>query len=146
MSNQTRILIVDDDENIIKTVATILREQGYSVDTATTGSEAISKTQKNPYDLMLVDIRLPDMEGVDLLTKISDTIPKIRKIIITGFPTLQNAVKAVDTGADAYLIKPFSVEKMLAVVKEQIEKQKQERAFSEERVAMFIAERIRESE
>jgi two-component system, NtrC family, response regulator len=146
MSVQTRILIVDDDENIIKTIATILKDQDYSIDTATTGREAISKTQKNLYDLMLIDIRLPDMEGVDLLNKINDTVPKIRKIIMTGFPTLQNAVTAVNTGADAYIIKPFNVEKMLAVIKEQIEKQKQERAFSEERVAMFIATRIRESE
>jgi DNA-binding NtrC family response regulator len=146
MSAQTRILIVDDDENIIKTLATILNDQDYSVDTATTGSEAISKTQKNQYDLMLIDIRLPDMEGVDLLNKINDTEPKIRKIIMTGFPTLQNAVTAVNKGADAYIIKPFNVEKMLGVIKEQIDGQKQERAFSEERVAMFIAARIRESE
>jgi DNA-binding NtrC family response regulator len=146
MSNQTRVLIVDDDENVIKTLAAILKDQGYSIDTATTGSEAISKTQKNLYDLMLIDIRLPDMEGVDLLNKINETVPKIRKIIVTGYPTMQNAITAVNKGADAYIIKPFNVEKMLAVIKEQIEKQKQERTFSEERVATFIASRIRESE
>jgi DNA-binding NtrC family response regulator len=144
MSSQTRILVIDDDENITKVVAYILKDQGYSVDIAGTGTEAIKKTQLNQYDLMLIDIRLPDMEGIEILNKIRDTTPKIRKIIITGYPTLQNAVAAINRGADAYIIKPFDVEKMLATVKEQIEKQKQERKYSEERVAEFIEKRVEE--
>jgi DNA-binding NtrC family response regulator len=144
MSNKTRILIIDDDENITKVEAEILEDQGYSVDIAGTGTEAIKKTQKNHYDLMLVDIKLPDMEGIEILNKIRDTTPKIRKIIVTGYPTLQNAVAAVNRDADAYIIKPFDVEKMLATIKEQIEKQKQERNISEERVAEFIETRIKE--
>ena len=144
MSEQTRILVIDDDENITKVVAAILKDQGYSVDIAGTGTDAIKKTQKNHYDLMLVDIRLPDMEGTEVLTKVHDTTPKIRKIIVTGYPTLQNAVTAVNKGADAYIMKPFDVEKMLATVKEQLEKQEQERRFSEERVAEFIETRVKE--
>jgi DNA-binding NtrC family response regulator len=144
MSNKTRILIIDDDENITKVEAEILEDQGYSVDIAGTGTEAIKKTQENHYDLMLVDIKLPDMEGIEILNKIRDTTPKIRKIIVTGYPTLQNAVAAVNRDADAYIIKPFDVEKMLATIKEQIEKQKQERNISEERVAEFIETRIKE--
>jgi len=144
MSNQTRILVIDDDEDITKTVAAILEDQGYIVDIAGTGTEAIEKTQKNHYDLILVDIRLPDMEGLEVINKIRDTTPKIRKIIITGYPTLQNAITAVNEGADAYIIKPFDVEKMLATVKNQLKTQKQEREFSEELVAQFIATRIEE--
>lgn len=144
MSEQTRILIIDDDENITKVVATILKDQGYSVDVASTGNDAILKTQKNHYDLMLVDIRLPDMEGTELLTRVHDSTPKIRKIIVTGYPTLQNAVTAVNKGADAYIMKPFDVEKMLATVREQIEKLKKEHKYSEERVASFIETRVKE--
>jgi DNA-binding NtrC family response regulator len=144
MSNKTRILIIDDDENITKAEAEILEDQGYIVDIAGTGTEAIEKTQKNNYNLMLVDIKLPDMEGIDILNKIRDTTPKIRKIIVTGYPTLQNAIAAVNKSADAYIIKPFDVEKMLATIKEQIEKQKQERNITEERVAEFIETRINE--
>jgi DNA-binding NtrC family response regulator len=144
MSNKTRILIIDDDENITKVEAEILEDQGYSVDIAGTGTEAIKKTQKNHYDLMLVDIKLPDMEGIEILNKIRDSTPKIRKIMVTGYPTLQNAVAAVNRGADAYITKPFDVEKMLAIIKEQIEKQKQERNISEEQVAEFIETRIKE--
>jgi DNA-binding NtrC family response regulator len=144
MSNKTRILIIDDDENITKAEAEILEDQGYSVDIAGTGTEAIKKTRKNHYNLMLVDIKLPDMEGIDILNKIRDTTPKIRKIIVTGYPTLQNAIAAVNRSADAYIIKPFDVEKMLVTIKEQIEKQKQERNITEERVAEFIETRINE--
>ena len=144
MSNQARILVIDDDENITKVVAAILRDKGYSVDIAGSGNEAIKKTQKNHYDLMLIDIRLPDMEGTELLTKIRDTTPKIRKIIVTGYPTLDNAVTAVNKGADAYVMKPFDVEKMLETVKEQLEKQMQERKFTEAKVAEFIETRVKE--
>jgi two-component system NtrC family response regulator len=144
MSIQARILVIDDDENITKVVAAILRDKGYSVDIAGSGNDAIKKTQKNHYDLMLIDIRLPDMEGTELLTKILDTTPKIRKIIVTGYPTLNNAVTAVNKGADAYVMKPFDVEKMLATVKEQLEKQMQERKFTEAKVAEFIETRVKE--
>jgi two-component system NtrC family response regulator len=144
MDGQPRILVIDDDENIRKVLEVILRDQGYGVDTVSTGSEAVKKTQKNHYDLMLIDIRLPDMEGTELLTKVRDTTPKIRKVMVTGYPTLQNAVAAVNKGADAYVMKPFDVEKMLDTIKEQLDKQKQERKFSEERVAEFIETRIKQ--
>jgi DNA-binding NtrC family response regulator len=60
----------------------------------------------------LIDVRLPDMEGIELLSKQHGTKPKMRKIIVTGYPTLQNAVSAVNNGADAYVMKPFEVEKI----------------------------------
>ncbi|MCW4005802.1 MAG: response regulator [Candidatus Bathyarchaeota archaeon] len=144
MNKPARILVIDDDENIRKVVLAILKDNGYEVDTADSGSQAIAKTEKNSYDLMLVDIRLPDMEGTELLSKVHDTTPKIRKIMVTGYPTLQNAVTAVNKGADAYVMKPFDVDKMLETIKEQLEKQRQERAFSEQRVADFIQTRIKE--
>jgi DNA-binding NtrC family response regulator len=144
MDQHGRILVIDDDENIRKVVEAILKDQGYEVDTAESGKDAIQKTQKNHFDLMLVDIRLPDMEGTELLTKVRDTTPKIRKIMVTGYPTLQNAVTAVNRGADAYVMKPFDVDKLLETIKEQLAKQKEERKFSEERVAEFIETRIKE--
>ncbi len=143
-TDKFRILIIDDDENIRKVVSAILRDKGYDVDTAETGNQAIAKTHENTYDLMLADIRLPDMEGTELLTKVRDTTPKIRKVIVTGYPTLQNAVSAVNKGADAYIMKPFDIELMLQTIEEQLEKQKQERKFSEIHVAEFLQTRISE--
>ncbi|MEM2721535.1 MAG: response regulator, partial [Candidatus Bathyarchaeia archaeon] len=89
-------------------------------------------------------IRLPDMEGIDLLLKIRNTTPKMRKIIVTGYPTLNNAIEAVNRGADAYIVKPFDVERVLATIKEQLKKQEEERRYSEEKVAEFIKTRIEE--
>jgi DNA-binding NtrC family response regulator len=96
--------------------------------------------------LALIDVRLPDMEGIDLLAKIRETKPKMRKIIVTGYPTLQNAVAAVNKGADAYVMKPFDVDKILQTIKEQLQKQKEEKSFSEAKVAEFIETRVKELE
>ncbi|MEM2147917.1 MAG: response regulator, partial [Candidatus Bathyarchaeia archaeon] len=99
MVENARILVVDDDENIRKVLMMILQDEGYNVDMAGTAKEAIEKTRKNFYNLALIDVRLPDMEGIELLTKVRDTTPRMRKIIITGYPTLQNAIEAVNRGA-----------------------------------------------
>ncbi len=146
MGENARILIVDDDENIRKVLAMILEDEGYSVDQAETAKQAIEKTKKNVYNIALIDIRLPDMEGIELLTKMRDTVPRMRKIIITGYPTLQNAIEAVNRGADAYILKPFDVSKVLATIKEQLRKQEEERQYSQEKVAEFIETRVRELE
>ncbi|MEM0357260.1 MAG: response regulator [Candidatus Bathyarchaeia archaeon] len=146
MGENARILIVDDDENIRKVLAMILEDEGYKVDQAETAKQAIEKTRKNFYNLALIDIRLPDMEGIELLTKMKDTVPRMRKIIITGYPTLQNAIEAVNRGADAYILKPFDVNKVLATIKEQLRKQEEERRYSQEKVAEFIETRVRELE
>jgi DNA-binding NtrC family response regulator len=86
------------------------------------------------------------MEGIELLSKMRETKPKMRKIIITGYPTLQNAVAAVNKGADAYVMKPFDVEKLLQTIEQQLKKQKEEKNYSEERVAEFIETRVKELE
>jgi DNA-binding NtrC family response regulator len=144
MEKSVRILIVDDDETIRKVLEAILQEEGYVTDSVDTGKKAVEKTEKQYYNVALLDVRLPDIEGIELLTKLHDTTPKMRKIIVTGFPTLQNAVAAVNQGADAYIMKPFDVEKMLLTIKEQLRKQGEEKAFSEEKIAEFIETRVRE--
>jgi DNA-binding NtrC family response regulator len=142
----TRILVVDDDESIRTVLVTILEEEGYSVETSQNGKDAIEKTRNGFYNLALIDIRLPDMEGTELLTRMKDTVPKMRKIIITGYPSLQNAIEAVNRGADAYVMKPFDVEKVLKSIKEQLAKQGQEKKFSQDKVAEFIETRAKELE
>ncbi|MCS7115150.1 MAG: response regulator [Nitrososphaerota archaeon] len=144
MVKSARILIVDDDENIRKALKAILEDEGYIVDTAETGAKAVEKTMKGFYNLALIDIRLPDLEGIELLTRMKDTTPKMRKIIVTGYPTLHNAIEAVNRGADAYILKPFDVEKVLATIKEQLRKQEEEKQYSQEKVAEFIETRIKE--
>ncbi|MGQ9530133.1 MAG: response regulator [Candidatus Bathycorpusculaceae bacterium] len=146
MDETARILIVDDDENIRKVLTAILEEEGYIVDSAETAKRAIEKTKKGFYNLALIDIRLPDMEGIELLTKMKDTTPKMRKVIITGYPTLQNAIEAVNRGADGYIVKPFDMDKVLATIREQLKKQEEEKRYSQEKVAEFIETRVKELE
>ncbi|RJS68282.1 response regulator [Candidatus Bathyarchaeota archaeon] len=146
MGGNARILVVDDDENIRKVLTKILEDEGYTVESVGTAKEAIEITKRKFYNLALIDIRLPDMEGVKLLTKIRDTTPKMRKIIITGYPTLRNAIEAVNKGADAYIVKPFDMDKALNVIKEQLKKQLEEKRYSQEKVAEFIETRVKELE
>jgi DNA-binding NtrC family response regulator len=144
MDSGARILIVDDDENIRKVLMAILEDKGYQMEAVGSAREAIKKTDKKFYNLALIDIRLPDMEGIELLMKMRDTTPRMRKIIITGYPTLQNAVDAVNKGADAYVTKPFDVERVLNTISEQLRKQEQEKKYSQDKVAEFIETRVRE--
>ena len=138
-----RILIIDDDENIRKVLQTILEDEGYIVDTSETAKKGKERSEHAFYNLALIDVRLPDMEGTELLSKLHSTKPRMRKIIVTGYPTLQNAISAVNKGADAYVMKPFEVEKILQTIQEQLEKQEEKQSYSEDKVVEFIETRIK---
>jgi DNA-binding NtrC family response regulator len=129
------VLIVDDDNGIRKLLTTVLSENGYDTDACGTGQEAVAKTNERFYNMALIDIILPDMNGIELLTKIRETKPKMRKIIMTGNPSLQNAVEALNTGADAYIMKPLDVARMLITLEEQLKKQRAEREVAMEQFA-----------
>ena len=146
MGERARILIVDDDESIRKTLKAILEEVGHEVDTAPNGRQATRKCKTRFYNLALIDIRLPDMEGTTLLTKIGNMTPKMRKIIITGYPSLQNAVEALNRGADAYIVKPFDLTEVLQTIQKQLRRQEEEAKYSQGKVAEFIETRVRELE
>ena len=146
MVEKARILIIDDDEDIRTTLTTILKDEGYAVESVDTCQKALEKTKNKFYNVLLIDMKLPDMEGIDLIPKLPATVPKMRKIIVKGYPTLQNAIEAVNRGADAYIVKPFDVEKVLATIREQLKKQEEELRFSEEKVTEFIATRVKELE
>jgi DNA-binding NtrC family response regulator len=144
LDKQARILIVDDDENIRRTMTAILEDEGYLVDSAASGNEALEKANGAVYNLALLDIRLPDMEGVELLELMKDSVPRTRKIMVTGYPSMHNAISAVNKRADAYLIKPVDIEKLLETVKEQLKLQEEENNFNEMKVAEFIESRVKE--
>lgn len=146
MSERARILVVDDDEGIRRTLAAILEDEDYVVDAVESGREAIERSDRRIYNVALIDVRLLDMEGTELLTKMKDRVPRTRKIIITGYPTVQNAMEAVNKNADAYLLKPFDIAKVLFVIKDQLRKQEEEGRFNQERVTAFIETSVRELE
>lgn len=144
MSDAGRILLIDDDEVVRKTISKALLKAGYVVDCAENGEEALEKARTAFYNLALVDIRLPDMEGTTLLTAMKDTTPKMVKIILTGYPAVQNAIDAVNKGADAYLTKPINIADLLRVIKEHLEKQSRESEFGQERINEFVQTRLKQ--
>ncbi len=144
MATSARILVVDDEESIRKVLATILKEEGFSVDTAKSGREAIEKSHSNFYNLALIDIRLPDMNGTKLLTAMKDTTPKMIKLIVTGYPSLQNAIEAVNKGASGYILKPFSVKNVIRKIRDYLKRQEEAKKYSQEKVAEFIETRAKE--
>lgn len=122
-TQKKNILIVDDDKSILNIFTRILQRQGYNTDTAETGQEAMEKLQNQRYDLALVDVKLPDTNGTDLIAKMhagnSDTI----LIAVTGFPSLDDANRVIDRGAAAYLVKPVKSEELVRIIAEKLNKQ-----------------------
>jgi DNA-binding response OmpR family regulator len=114
------ILVADDDKSILRTFTRILQKNGYEIDAVETGKEAIEKANTRHYDLALVDVRLPDMDGTDLLAKTKKLLQDTIKIMITGFPSVESGVKALDEGADAYLVKPVKPEDLLMLLEEKL--------------------------
>jgi len=141
LKERASILLVDDDPDICKTLSLILEGEGYSIDVANSGAEAIEKSKEKVYNVALLDIVLPDMTGTELLKKLHETTPKMIKIMVTGYPNLQNAVEALNYNADAYLIKPVNYEKLLKVIEEKLEKQREEETITAEKIAAFVKAR-----
>jgi DNA-binding response OmpR family regulator len=115
-----RILVVDDDVGILRVFKHILEKEGYFVETAETGRDALEKMQNEKFDVCLVDVRLPDMDGTDLLLNLTNT-PQTIKIIVTGYSSEEVGKKAADYGADDFLVKPVKPEELIATVKERLE-------------------------
>ncbi|MGA2783124.1 MAG: response regulator [Candidatus Bathyarchaeia archaeon] len=141
-----RILVVDDDEGICNVVQTALKNKGYIVDVAKNAKEAIAKTSMNFYNLALIDLRLPDMDGTELLTAMKETTPAIRKIIVTGYPALQNAIDAVNRGAHGYLVKPINMDDLLRTVERHLKTQRELKEYGQQQIAEFVETRVKELE
>lgn len=144
MAKPAQILVVDDDENIRMVFKMNLEDSGYEVDSAANGQEALDKVSKRFYNIALIDIKLPDMEGTALLDTFKEILPKMKKIIVTGFPTIENAMKAVNEGADGYILKPVKMEALIETIEEHLSKQLEEEKYSESKVEEFIEARARE--
>jgi len=146
MSGAARILVIDDDESVRKVLSSALEEEGYEVETAESGKKAIEMSQRAFFNMALIDIRLPDMEGTKLLSELKVTTPKMRKIIVTGYPSMQNAIEAVKRGANDFVVKPFKMESVLETIKIQLKEQQGEQKYSEEKVKEFIETRVSEAD
>ena len=141
-----RILAVDDDHDILESVKAILESEGYLVETADRGAEALEKALNQSFDLALLDIKLPDMEGQKLLGRMGEIRPDMKKIMLTGYASVDNAIEALNSGANAYLTKPVDPEELLKVVGSKLKEQDEAKKMSEERVTEWLRMRVKNLE
>lgn len=124
MDEKKSILIVDDDESIRKSLSLILGKKGYETETAGTGREALKKAQGRFFNVALLDIKLPDIEGVELLEPLKKMHPAMIVFMITGYPSLETSVRTSLEGALAYITKPLNMDTVLTAVRKALEKQR----------------------
>ena len=113
-----RALVVDDTKNIRILLEKTLELEGFTVETASTGSEALDKLRSQEYDLVFLDIKLPEVSGTEVLRKIRSEGNNTPVIIITAYPTVKNAVDCIQLGAITYLQKPFTADRLKNTLKQ----------------------------
>ncbi|MEW6410038.1 MAG: response regulator [Nitrospirota bacterium] len=116
-----KILIVDDDAELRANLSEILIGAGYHTDEASSGKEAIEKADAEEFDIALLDLMMPKISGIDILTELRKVRPKTKIIMITAFATVENAVDAIKKGASDYISKPFKVEELLTTIRRVLE-------------------------
>jgi DNA-binding NtrC family response regulator len=111
-----RILLVDDEKNILLTLVRSLQPLGLETESAVNGEEALAQLQQKEFGLILLDLKMPGMDGMEVLRRVSETRPDIRVIIITAHGTVESAVEAMKLGAVDFIQKPFTPKKILELV------------------------------
>jgi DNA-binding response OmpR family regulator len=120
--DQKKIIYVDDDNALREIVRDQLSAQGFAVDEAEDGAEAIRKLEKNHYDVMLLDINMPNTSGIDVLKFLKDQSLKCKVIMLTGRVGFTVATESLKLGADDYITKPFNLEYLLFSIRRVLEK------------------------
>ncbi|OHC76426.1 MAG: hypothetical protein A3G18_03500 [Rhodospirillales bacterium RIFCSPLOWO2_12_FULL_58_28] len=118
-----RILIVDDDTTIRRTVAEVLERQGYEVRQAESGDAAVDLTRKHVFDLILLDLRLPDSDGIEVMKRIREFDDYVLVVVMTAYPEVRTAINALKAGAYDYLNKPFDIDDLKGLVQRALETQ-----------------------
>ncbi|MDY7039328.1 MAG: response regulator [Chloroflexota bacterium] len=117
MGNRERILIVDDEPGMCEFLEYLLEGEGYEVDTSLSGAEGLLKLEDNGFALVLADIKMPGMDGIELLRRVRELDENVVFIVMTAYASMETAIKAIKYGAYDYLGKPFDdTEKILAVI------------------------------
>ena len=140
------VLIVDDDRAILESATAIIESAGYAVQTAETARDAIRKVKSDWFDIALLDIKLPDMEGTELLKQLQAIKPRMIKIMVTGYASLESAIECVNLEAKAYIVKPFNPADLLQVIEEKLKERRAAERIDEDKVTDFIEERLQKLE
>lgn len=124
------VIVIDDDKSILRTLTRVLQKGGYEIDSAGTGKEAIEKLSGQSYDVALIDIKLPDMDGTDLLVMMQENLSNAVKILITGLSLVDSGAEIIEKGADACLLKPVKPEDLLSMIEEKLKGKKSRKNLS----------------
>ena len=116
--NEKRILIVEDDVKLLRTYQSILQGEGYDVEIASTGNQALEKVEETKFRLVILDIRLPDIMGDEVARGVRARDEKVPIIVVTGYPTLQESIDILELGIYEILVKPIEIEELLRIVQD----------------------------
>ena len=119
---EDKILVVDDEQSMREFLDIMLKKEGYKVSLASNGDEVLKHIDKDIFDLVLLDIRMPKMDGIAVLKKIKSTSPETVVIMITAYASADTAIKAMKEGAYDYITKPFKVDEIKLIIKNALEK------------------------
>ncbi|MDP3016757.1 MAG: response regulator [Deltaproteobacteria bacterium] len=120
------VLLMEDEMNVAKGLEMVMREEGYEVDLADTGQGALDKFRTSEFDLLVADLRLPDMDGMEVVQHVREKRPRTNVVIITGYPSVSSAVQAVRMGVSDYLRKPFTEDEFKTAVKSALKEKEKE--------------------
>jgi diguanylate cyclase (GGDEF)-like protein len=135
-AEKPKVLVIDDDKNLRKTLTDILNAKGYDVRTAENGAEGLAIFRKEPVNLALIDLKLPDMSGIDVLNRVKDESPSTQAIILTGSATLDSAIEATNKGVFSYLEKPYDIDLLMVNIRRALEKQQAEEKIARDSVEL----------
>ena len=135
---KNKILIVDDDSNITKSLQVILQKEGFITQVVSSGEKAIEEVKKDSPDLILLDLVMPGLGGIEALKCIKTFEQEAIIVIITGHPSFESAAEAIRCGAYDYIIKPYDIEEVLFTVKRAIEKKELQRSIEKMKKAALV--------
>ena len=138
-----KVLVVDDDPQVCKTVSMILQEHGYHTQAYSQPRQALQAVRKAPFDIALIDIKMPDLNGLELVEKIKGEDPRVAPIVMTAYPDVQTAAETMRLGARDYITKPFREEQLLSSV-ERIAQELGLIYTNEQELNRLIGQRIRQ--
>ncbi len=141
-NKNTRVLVVDDDKDILFSLSKILEIEGYTAQTAPTGKEAIDKARSYLFDVFLIDIKLPDMEGTEVLTQLQSINRDAVKIMITGNPSIENTIKSLNIGASSFFTKPINPDDLLRDIKVKLNERERQKIANGRKIEEWVKLRI----
>jgi DNA-binding NtrC family response regulator len=144
VSHKIKILIVEDDSLIQGSLVAILESEGYETFVASTAKKAQEMTNNDFFNLILLDVGLPDMTGIELSKNIRDTTPRMRKILLTGYSNGQLDDESIKKYADEYIVKPFDPDKLLDIILRNLKEQEKELLNIQEKVSNYVCTRVKE--